>query len=71
MGGRTSHCFSSCHSQQQSCINKNVLKSVIFLSLGMLTGQIICQRTRQTVVERHSCFYGHGPKTGTSQVARV
>lgn len=25
------HCFSSCHSQQQSSINKNVLKSVTFL----------------------------------------
>ena len=44
-GGVTSHCFSSCHSQQQSCINKNVLKSVIFLSIGIFTGEIICRFT--------------------------
>lgn len=43
-GGRTSHCLSYCHSQEQSCINKNVLKSVISLTrnvhcLDVLFGQ--------------------------------
>lgn len=31
-GGRTSHCLSYCHSQEQSCINKNVLKSATSLT---------------------------------------
>lgn len=62
-GGRTSHCLSYCHSQEQSCINKNVLKSVISLSPGMFTGwMFLSKRMQKCCQERWLFLEGTLPK---------
>lgn len=68
-GGRTSHCLSYCHSQEQSCINKNVLKSVISLSPGMFTGWMFFVKENAKVLPgAATIFGGHFTKKSSSQV---
>lgn len=55
-GGRTSHCLSYCHSQEQSCINKNVSKSVISLSPGIFTAWTFFDSSKKFHSLSHSLF---------------
>lgn len=66
-GGRTSHCLSYCHSQEQSCINKNVLKSVISLSPGMFTGwMFFVKENAKVLLGAATIFGGHFTKGKSS-----